>query len=158
MVVTTLERLMKMLAALTLALSGAVVAVAAPSPEFMNVAALAETGAPFAQAQVIGGVTYLNGGASLDEVAYVKSHAGEYSLQILFSGRGGEYGVADTVSVRNGQRELLSVPDAGPYLMMKLPPGRYTVEATFKGAAEQRVVTVGNGLTKLNWNTPKASD
>jgi hypothetical protein len=149
---------MKVLVALTLALSGAVVAVAAP-PEFMNVAALAETGASLPQVQELGGVTYLNGGASLGEVAYVNSRAGEFTLQILFSGRGGEYGVADKVSVRSGQRELISVPDAGPYLMLKLPPGRYTVEASFKGATEQRAVTIGNsGVSKVNWNTLKASD
>ena len=159
MVILTVERLMKVLVALTLAISGAVVAIAAPAPEFVNVAVLAEPGAPRPESQVLGGVTYLNGGASLGEVAYMKSRSGEFTLQILFSGRGGEYGVADKVSVRSAGRELLSVPDAGPYLMLQLPPGRYTVEASFKGATEQRAVTVGkSGVSKLNWNTPKASD
>ena len=43
-------------------------------------------------------------------------------------------------------------------MMFKLPLGNYTVEAIFKGVAEKRSVSVGSGLSKLNWSTPRASD
>ena len=147
---------MKALIALTLALSGAVVATAAPPAPLPTFAEDASARAPFSQVEMIGDVAVLNGGGSADDVTYVKSRAGEFSLQILFSGPGGQYGVADKVTVRNSSRDVVSVADAGPYLMLKVPPGRYTVEAEFEGAVEQRSVTVGNGLTRVNWNTPKA--
>ena len=152
-----LEKSMKALAALTLALSGAVVAVAAPAPGYAPLADDASARAPFSQVEMIGDVAVLNGGGSEDDVNYVKSRAGEFSLQILISGPGGQYGVADKLTLRNGGRDVVTVPDAGPYLMLKVPPGRYTVEAEFEGAVEQRSVTVGSGLTRMNWNTPKAN-
>lgn len=145
-----------LLPAITLALSGAVVAVAAPAPDLPDVTADAR--APFPQVESSGGVDYLNGGASLGEADYMKRQAHDFPLEVLFSGKGGEYGVADRVVVRQGDREVVEVPDAGPYLLLKVPPGRYTVEAEFDGQTEKRAVTVGKGRQVLNWNTPKASD
>lgn len=149
---------MKALVALTLAVASAVVAVAAPAPVLQNVAMDGSSSGPMPVVQMSNGVAYLNGGASLDEMDFMKSRAGEFSLQILFSGRGGEYGVAEKVTIRNGDRELLWVPDAGPSLMLKLPPGTYSVEASFKGVVEKRSVSVGRGVSKLNWSTLRASD
>lgn len=145
-----------LLPALTLALSGAVVAVAAPAPDLTDLAADARP--PFPQVESVGGVDVLNGGASLGEADYMKQRARDFPLELLFSGKGGEYGVADRVTVRQGDREVVSVPDAGPYVLMNVPAGRYTVEAEFDGKVEKRVVTVGNGRQTINWNTPKASD
>lgn len=144
------------LPALTLALSGAVVAVAAPAPDLPELSGAAR--APFPQVESAGGVDYLNGGVSLGEADYIKRQAREYPLELLFSGKGGEYGVADRVTVRQGEREVVSVPDAGPYLLLKVPPGRYTVEAEFDGQVEKRAVSVGKSRQVVNWNTPKVSD
>lgn len=145
-----------LLPALTLALSGAVVAVAAPAPDLPDLTADAR--APFPQVESVGGVDVLNGGASLGEADYMKQRARDFPLELLFSGKGGEYGVADRVTVREGEREVVSVPDAGPYLLLDVPPGRYTVEAEFDGQVEKRSVTVGETRRTLYWNTPKASD
>lgn len=145
-----------LLPALTLALSGAVVAVAAPAPDLPDLAA--EARAPFPQVESVGGVDVLNGGASLAEADYMKQKAREFPLELLFSGKGGEYGVADRVTVREGGREIVSVPDAGPYLLLNVPPGRYTVEAEFDGQVEKRSVSVGPGRRTVHWNTPKVSD
>lgn len=145
-----------LLPALTLALSGAVVAVAAPAPDLPELSA--EDRTPLPQVESIGGVDVLNGGASLGEADYMKQRARDFPLQLLFSGKGGEYGVADRVTVRQGDREIVSVPDAGPYVLLAVPPGRYTVEASFDGAVEKRSVTVGKGHRTVHWNTPKVSD
>ncbi len=149
---------MKALAALFLALAGAVMAVAAPLPDVPNIIGETEVAAPMPAVKTQGGMAYLNGGASIGEANYMKSRAWEFPLQFIFSGRGGEYGVADQVTFRSGGRELITVRDAGPFLMMTVPPGRYTVEATFKGAVETRTVVVGNGVSKVNWNTLRASE
>jgi hypothetical protein len=149
---------MKALSTLALALSGAVIAVAAPAEA--QLADLSDTNAraPFTEAERIDGVEVINGGASEGDVSHIKSIARDYPLQFIISGRGGEYGVADSLTLRNAQGEVVSVPDAGPYVLMKLPAGRYTAEADFNGAVERRSVTVGNGHATVHWNTAKASD
>jgi len=143
---------MKAIAALVFALSGAAVAIAEP----MSADALPS--AP-PEVQHSGQVAVLNGGAGQEEVAWFKSQAAQYPLQVVISGRGGEYGVADTLTVKRGNEEVVSVPEAGPWVMMALPPGRYTVEATFEGRTERRMVQVPDkGVQRLNWSTAKASD
>ena len=149
---------MKALAVLTLACAGAVVAIAAPAAGAAPFTPDTEVRAPLPLVQVINGVDYMNGGAGVYEAEYLKSRGAEFPLQLMFSGRGGEYGVADKVTIRSDDRELISVPDAGPFLLLKLPPGRYTVEASFKSGVERRTVVIGNGVSKVNWNTVRASD
>lgn len=148
---------MKALIAVSLALSGAVMAVAAPMPDSAALFAAQEK-VSLPKVEHAGPIAYLNGGAGLDEAEYMKARAREFPLQMVFSGRGGEYGVADRVIVRRAGEPVASIADAGPYLMMKLPPGRYTVEADFDGGVERRTVTVGRGTQRIDWNTPKASD
>ena len=144
---------MKVLSTFALALSGAIVAVAAPAEaQFSN------DGAPYTQATMIGGVEVLNGGGSESDVSHIKTLAREYPLQIIISGRGGEYGVADSLTLRNASGAVVTVPDAGPYVMMKVPPGRYTAEADFNGLVERRTVSVGSGNATVHWNTLKASE
>jgi hypothetical protein len=46
----------------------------------------------------------LNGGANIDDAQYLKSRAFEFPLQFVFSGRGGEYGVADRLTLRSTAR------------------------------------------------------
>jgi hypothetical protein len=148
---------MRAIAALTLALSGAVIAVAAPAPNEFGINDPAAS-PPLPQVETVQGVEVLNGGASLDEAAYLKSRAREFPLQVVFSGKGGEYGVADRVTIRQGDQEVVTVSDAGPYLMAKLPPGRYKVEADFNGKVETRTVSVGQAPQRVDWNTPRASE
>jgi hypothetical protein len=147
---------MKSLAALTLALAGVFVTPFATAQALPNVPG---DGGPLLTAvKEINGIAFLNGGADIDDANYLKSRSSEFALQFIFSGRGGEYGVADRVTIRRGGVELISVADAGPLLMLKLPPGSYSVEATFKGSVETRSVAVGKGISKVNWNTLRASD
>ena len=49
------------------------------------------------------------------------------------------------------QGELVRMRDAGPVVMMRLPPGVYTLEATWKGRTERRTVHVGSGAETVNW-------
>ena len=149
---------MKALAALALALAGVAVAIAAPLPAVSNTPLDAAAASLLPKVQSTNGVAYMNGGSGTENADYMKSRGSEFPLQIVFSGRGGEYGVAEKVTIRSGGNELLTVPDAGPILMFKLPPGNYTVEASFKGVIEKRTVSIGRGVSKLNWNTPRASD
>lgn len=148
---------MKALAAFALALA-AITAAGAAEPDLTKTPLDATAASVLPKLQSANGVEYMNGGSGTEGVDYMKARSNEFQLQIIFSGRGGEYGVAEKVTIRSADRELISVPDAGPVMMFKLPRGNYTVEATFKGVAEKRSVSVGSGLAKMNWNTARASD
>jgi len=149
---------MKVFAIFALAAASAVFAVAAPvdvpaseltDPSVVPVLPTVKTA---------NGIDYMNGGAGAESVTYLKNRSAEFPLQIIFSGRGGEYGVAEKVSILSAEREVFTVPNAGPILMVKLPRGTYSVEATFKGVAEKRKVSIGSGVSKIEWSTSRASD
>lgn len=148
---------MKALFTMTLALAAASFVVAA-EPDLSKTPLDATAASILPKLQTRNGIEYMNGGAGTEGVDYMKARGNEFALQLTFSGRGGEYAVAERVAVLSGGRELIAVADAGPLMMFKLPPGSYTVEATFKGVVEKRSVSVGQGTRKLNWNSLRASD
>ncbi len=41
--------------------------------------------------------------------------------------------------------------DAGPVVMIKLPPGPYILEASYQGRIERRSVVVASSAQTLNW-------
>jgi hypothetical protein len=104
------------------------------------------------------GIKYLNGGASEDERARMQAQTAEYPVRIELSGRGGEYLVADSLTLSNrAGNTIASVPNAGPYVMFNLPPGRYTAEVTLPdGEHGRRPLSVGHDPQTLNWNFPQA--
>jgi hypothetical protein len=142
---------MKTLAAILLVISGA--AMGQPTPGDMPMPNTTP------EVRQVGQVSLLNGGVGEDEVRWFKAQSGQYPLQVVISGRGGEYGVADTLTLWRGDEELATLTDAGPWVMLDVPPGRYTVEMSFDGRTERRVVQVpGKGVQRIQWSTLKASD
>jgi hypothetical protein len=97
------------------------------------------------------GIPYISGGAGEEERSSMAARASEFPLKVVLSQSVGEYVVADKLSVVTPQGELLLVRDAGPVVMMRLQPGTYTLEATWKGRTERRTVRVGNGAETVNW-------
>jgi hypothetical protein len=115
----------------------------------------AVTSTPALPIQQAGSVQFVNGGAGDQERAAMKSLQSEFPLQIAFSGQGGEYGVADEVRVRGDKGPVVAVSKAGPLLMVKVPPGRYTVEADFNGKTQRRTVNASGHL--VHWSSPLVS-
>jgi hypothetical protein len=113
----------------------------------------AVTDTPALRVQQSGGVQFLNGGAEDRERAAMRALHDEFPLQILFNGPAGAYGVANAVRVYNGSAPVLTVANAGPLLMVKVPPGRYTVEADFNGRSERRTISVAPGGALVHWGS-----
>jgi hypothetical protein len=111
----------------------------------------AVTTTPAVHVQEANGVQYLSGGVGDLERQAMRSHQQEFPLQVLFSGKAGELGVANQVRVLDGANQVVAVQNAGPLLMLKLPPGHYTVEADFNGGVQRRSVHVGRGPQLLHW-------
>ncbi|MGA2548637.1 MAG: carboxypeptidase-like regulatory domain-containing protein [Burkholderiaceae bacterium] len=96
--------------------------------------------------QHAGSIAYVTGGVGDSEDAAIKQMMPQYSVSMTFAERQGDKAVylADVpVSVRdsNGQT-VLNIKTNGPYLLVRLPAGRYTLEASHQGRTESRSISV----------------
>lgn len=98
------------------------------------------------------GIDYVNGGVGDEDRAAMSARQRELPFKLVLSNGIGEYIVASTLAVRTPRGELLSLQDAGPIVMMKLPPGQYTLEATWHGKTERRSVRANASAQTLNWS------
>jgi len=102
-------------------------------------------------AQTSGGVEYVTGGFGADMAQAFKEAQSGYPLALTFAAADGDGGsrpyVADVhVVIRRADGSaVLDVPSAGPYLLVRLDPGRYVVEATYLGDSQTHDVTVKEG-------------
>lgn len=105
--------------------------------------------APLPPANIQGDITYLSGGIGRDEARTILTAAKDYPLALEFvpaaQGRrikGGDP-TAVPVTIRNLQgRVVLSASSEGPFMLVKLPVGRYLISATHEGKVERRHVWI----------------
>jgi len=128
----------------------------------LTCAALAQTAAPAAdsgappppQVRSADGVEYLNGGVGEEARAAIDAQRSAFPLRLVFSVASGAYVVADHVDIGGVHGKVLGVDRAGPMLLVKLPPGDYTVDASYAGKSEQRKVRVARESTTVNVRWP----
>lgn len=132
----------------------AALATLALSSAFFTVSAQTDVAEQLSTVQRFGNVTVLNGGADLDEAERLRRMAPQYPLRVVFSVRGGDYAVADSFAILRDGQLVAEVPTAGPWLLIDLPPGRYTLQARFDGRLSERVFTAGRNGATLHWVAP----
>lgn len=59
-----------------------------------------------------------------------------YPVKIVLAGKGGQYLAGANVTVKQGTKALLTVNCNGPWILFRLPPGRYNLSATLNGETE----------------------
>ncbi|WP_377705148.1 carboxypeptidase regulatory-like domain-containing protein [Pseudoduganella sp. UC29_71] len=93
---------------------------------------------------------YISGGVGSEQREDMQAQRGHYNLLLTFADRDGELraGVALTVRDRKGNT-VLELPDAGPMVYAKLPPGSYRITASTGGREQVRTATVGNSPREL---------
>lgn len=105
------------------------------------------------QPQTQGGVMWLNGGAGDEEVQAIRQSMKDYSLALSFSHQGSpraEYIASVSVTVKDANgATVFEAPSVGPYLLLKLPAGRYAVIATYQDVSQTRPVTAGRSAGSL---------
>lgn len=112
---------------------------------------------PVPRVERAGGISYVNGGAGEEARAVIDRLSPDFALRNVFSGQGGQYVVAERVTLQNTSGgEPVVIRDAGPILMISLPPGRYTMEATVGGQSQRKIVQVGSAPTRVDWRWPGA--
>lgn len=103
------------------------------------------------QAETAQGIRYVTGGFGSDEAAAFKSGKSQYPVSITFaaSDQDGATPYVAEVSVEfvdEQGKSVLSLPSVGPYLLVDLPAGSYTVRASYEGKTqEQKIKVTGPG-------------
>jgi len=92
-----------------------------------------------------GPVPFVSGGVGEDERQEIGKLAPAFSLELLFAARGSpnEY-LADIkveIKDKNGKVVLDAVAQ-GPFLLAKMPPGRYSVSADNDGAVKKQTIQI----------------
>ncbi len=110
--------------------------------------AQAQSGLPPAHQQ--GAVSFVSGGVGQDESTAFERNEGHWPLALRFTGAGGEFLADVHVSVSDAKgTEVLKTDARGPFMLVKLAPGRYTVRATYNGKPQSREIRVpGTGSVK----------
>lgn len=110
------------------------------------------TGMPQIQQQ--GDVSFVSGGVGQDESKALQRAGHEWPLALRFTGRGGEFLADVRVKITDAHgANVLDATSRGPYMLVKVPPGRYTVHVSHAGVAKTSAVTVGsNGSARASFN------
>jgi hypothetical protein len=106
-----------------------------------------------------GAVTWVSGGLGRTESAAMTAEAKDYPLRLFFSIENTVEYLADvhvTIKDHTGT-DVLSTTAEGPIMLVKLPPGEYTVVADAFGKDLRETVTVGaKGGEQLSFHWPNA--
>ncbi len=111
--------------------------------------ALAQTPAPLPPVQQSGSVQYLSRGIGLDESTAFEKASRQWPLTLEFAIRDEQHAdfAADVnVLVRDASgHATLQTTSEGPFLLARLLPGRYSVEATLAGKTLHENVVIRKG-------------
>lgn len=108
------------------------------------------------QIQQQGDVSYTSGGVGLDESRALLREQAHWPLSLRFTGPTADYLSGVHVRIVDGKGgEALSTESMGPYMLVKLPPGSYTVYAKYKDQEKKQAVTIagpGKAKAAFHWN------
>ncbi|MEM5327502.1 carboxypeptidase-like regulatory domain-containing protein [Paraburkholderia sp. JHI2823] len=109
------------------------------------------TGMPQVQQQ--GDVSFVSGGVGLDESRALLGAQSDWPLSLRFTQRSGEY-VADVrVQITDSHgASVLDTTSRGPYMLVRVRPGRYNVHVSHAGVDKTSTVTVSsNGSARASF-------
>ncbi|VTU12766.1 hypothetical protein SRS16CHR_00005 [Variovorax sp. SRS16] len=100
------------------------------------------------------GIEYMSGGIGSDEAALMKTVSPRWPATFEFAVKdrsdknGGDFAAGISVTVRDasGHEVLNHVSADGPFMVARLDPGRYEVEATLAGQTLKQEVDVHAGM------------
>jgi hypothetical protein len=111
-------------------------------------AALSEDFEPALKPEIVGDITYVSGGIGESEAEMMRGVAKDYPLEMVFVQKlkqQEEFLANVKVKIQDIRKSgLLDVATEGPYLFVKLPPGKYLVTAEHNGNVKQQWVRVGS--------------
>ncbi|MGH8781041.1 carboxypeptidase-like regulatory domain-containing protein [Paraburkholderia sp.] len=109
------------------------------------------------QVQHQGDVAYTSGGVGQDESKALQRAQSHWPLSLRFTGPGSDFLADVRVRVVDAHDDqVLAATSRGPYMLVRLSPGRYTVHAAYEGHDQTRAVTVpakGTARADFSWHT-----
>lgn len=140
-----------------LGVSLAFIVTASAATFYLSTPAFAEP----VQVQQQAGISFVTGGVGLGEREALMQQASQFNLKVVNTNRSGAYTADARVSIINSSgHEVLNTQLDGPWLMAKLPPGRYTLNANDGQRTQTRKLSVAaSGLSRVQftWNEPGGS-
>lgn len=93
---------------------------------------------------------FVSGGASIEDAQALEQQRKEYRLWLVTAAAGSGAWLAGAQTVVRDSRGavVLETVLSGPYLMVDLAPGRYTVDVTHEGQRRTQTVSVGSSGTR----------
>ena len=114
---------------------------------------------------VVHGIEYMSGGIGSDEAELMRVVEPRWPAVFEFAvkdGKSADFAADVVLTVRDAQGNVVldQIHSAGPYLVARLEPGRYTVEAVLGGQRIQREVSIqGPGTSaKSVFEWPQGTD
>ncbi len=94
-----------------------------------------------------GAIPFISGGIGADAVADLRAREPQYNLKLVFTLIEGNYVADVNVVLKDAAGAVVLEHLAeGPIFMARLPVGKYTATATYRGSTQTRAVRVGDKL------------
>ena len=108
------------------------------------------------------GISYLTGGVTVDERQEMTERRKNFSLLMKFAAKSGRYLGDVAVNITNGKGAALfdSTTD-GPWLLVNLPAGSYTLKAVSGGVSQSQKISIGKNARReltMYWNVIDKDD
>ncbi|KNH07153.1 putative exported protein [Candidatus Burkholderia brachyanthoides] len=114
-----------------------------------------DNGGGLPQIQQQGDVSYTSGGVGLDESHTLQRGKAHWPLSMRFSGPTADYLSNVHVRIVGKSGEVLNAEAMGPYMLVKLPAGSYTMYAKYKDQEKKQALTVsgpGKANAQFHWS------
>lgn len=90
------------------------------------------------EGKTAGGFPYLFGGISADERERMTEMGKGYNVKMVFAEKSGPFIAGVRLIIEGGKGvKILDVTTDGPWFLIQLPPGSYSVKATFGGKTKE---------------------
>ena len=101
-------------------------------------------------------IPFVTGGPGADERAALQAKEKDYNLKIVAAATSGDYLAGVRVVIESAAKmSVLETRMDGPILLAKLPPGTYTIKATYGPSTQTRTVNIpGQGLREAGFRWP----
>ena len=107
------------------------------------------------------GFAYMTGGIGSGERELMQSWGGDYNLKLAFAEMSGAYLSDVELLIEKDGREMARATTNGPWFYVNLPPGKYTINATYEDETKQikdLQLAEGHRLTRLlHWDLENES-
>lgn len=123
----------------------------------LGVAAQARAADSSPQSEQQGSVSFLSGGVGDEDAQRIKAVRSQYPLELLFVTRGNPNQYLSDVKVQildKSGKAVLDTVSNGPFLLAKVPPGRYTVVGDNQGSVKKQAVQVGGKTQRVMFVWP----